>query len=218
MFETIKKLNPQIDLKPVISNDFKKYGYVTKNECIDEVVEYLNDNTPIEDGVKYTASDKEAEAISSYERIKREYFGEMNIQIGWCNGKNDKLNALEYHSGNELNIAATDAILLLASLWEVENGELSTDKVRGFYMEKGQGVMLYSSTLHFAPCSVFDSGFRVGIVLPAGTNTPLDKKSVDEPSLWMKNKWLLAHKEASHLVDAGAYVGLVGDFITLKRV
>ena len=32
--------------------------------------------------------------------------------IGYCNGKNRKLNALEYHRSSEVNVAVTDMILL----------------------------------------------------------------------------------------------------------
>ena len=43
-------------------------------------------------------------------------FGEMEIQIGYCNGHNSMLNALEYHKSSEINVAATDAVLLLGSI------------------------------------------------------------------------------------------------------
>ena len=37
----------------------------------------------------------------------------MPIQIGYCNGNNNKLNGLEYHRDSEINIAVTDMVLMI---------------------------------------------------------------------------------------------------------
>ena len=72
---------------------------------------------------------------------------------------------------------------------------------------------MYETTLHFAPSRVEDSGFRCVVILPDGTNLPLDSipepKNEEDSLLWMRNKWLIAHKE-SVPASKGACVGITG--------
>lgn len=217
MLEKLRELNPSIDLKPVTHPDFARYGECVEDSGISALIAYLKESTPVDDGTKYVASDAKAEELDAFKSLSRRFFGELPIQIGWCNGRNDKLNALEYHNGGEINVAASDAVLLLATLFERDGQTISTSKVRGFYIQEGQAVMLYATTLHFAPCAVNDDGFRVGIVLPRDTNLPLSARKPEDGTLFMKNKWLLAHEQAKHLIEQGAVSGLKGDFLSLKR-
>ena len=74
-------------------------------------------------------------------------------KIGYCNGDNHKLNALEYHRSSELDIAQTDLILLLGMQQDIENGDIyDTSKVEAFLVPAGTGVELYATTLRYAPC------------------------------------------------------------------
>ncbi|MBR1531256.1 MAG: DUF4867 family protein, partial [Eubacterium sp.] len=63
-------------------------------------------------------------------------------------------------------------------------------------------------------------GFKDIVILPRGTNTPLDKKCVSgDPEsvlLLQKNKWVLAHKDREPLVRQGAHIGLIGENKELK--
>lgn len=75
--------------------------------------------------------------------------------------------------------------------------------------------MATATTLHYAPCSADDEGFRCVIVLPKGTNTELDfipEKNDEGRLITAKNKWLLAHPETG---IEGAYCGLKGKNITI---
>lgn len=63
----------------------------------------------------------------------------MPIQIGYCNGHNSKLNALEYHRDSEINIAATDMILMLGLLTDVNDDyiyDTANVKLSGFQQER----------------------------------------------------------------------------------
>ena len=53
-------------------------------------------------------------------------YGELPIQIGYCNGHNCMLNALEYHRSSEVNVAATDAVLMLGSQQDITKDLLMT--------------------------------------------------------------------------------------------
>ena len=213
--ERLQKLNPTLDIKPVKDPAFAHYGHLIEDDAIPTLTEYLAENVPVPEGTSYLASDEKAEALPVYENLRRKIFGEQDIQIGWCCGTNVRLNALEYHAEAEINIAAADMVLLLAKLDQMENYSIDGAAVRGFYLEAGQSVVLNSSTLHFAPCAVNANGFKVGIVLTRGTNTPLDIAPADK-HLFMKNKWLLSHCDATHLIEKGAHVGLTGTRIELK--
>ena len=71
----------------------------------------------------------------------------MPIQIGYCNGHNTKLNALEYHRDSEINVAATDAVLMLGSLQDVkEDHTYDTSLVEAFSVPAGPAVEVFATT------------------------------------------------------------------------
>ena len=150
----------------------------------------------------------------------------MPIQIGYCNGYNTKLNCLEYHRGSEINIPSNDVVLLLAPLQSVKKGKINTSAVEAFYVPKGTPVLIYETTLHYAPCNavsggeVSKEGFRVIIVLPKDTNTekPAIKEiDFEDKLLWARNKWLIAHPDSAE-AKQGAFVGLIGPNIDISRI
>ena len=155
-------------------------------------------------------------------QLRDNIYGGMPIQVGFCNGHNRKLNCLEYHRGSELIIAADDVVLLLASCEAIdkESGTLDTRFVEMFLLPAGQAVLLYETTLHYAPCTAdAQDCFRTVIVLPEGTNTEKPKINLITPEderLWGRNTWLLAHQDTLEALF-GAYVGLIGDNIDLDK-
>lgn len=78
-------------------------------------------------------SDNKLEKTEPAIDLKMRIFGELPIQIGYCNGHNSKLNALEYHRSSEVNVAVTDIILLLGSEQDIASDfTYETSKVGGF--------------------------------------------------------------------------------------
>ena len=125
-------------------------------------------------GVVYEPSVKELEDLPIFEQLKSQGFGEIPIQIGYCNGHNNKLNAVEYHRTSEINIGATDMIVLLGLQQDIkEDYTYDTSLIEAFLIPKGVGVEFFATTLHYAPCSANEGGFRGVVVLPKGTNLPL---------------------------------------------
>lgn len=199
---------------------FAPYGQVVEGLDFGPLIEKMNavSDKPAE-GTIYAPGDDALEALPIARDIQDSVYGGMPIQVGYCNGNNRTLNCLEYHRGSEVNVAADDAILLLAKLSDIKEGKLDTSLVEAFALPAGAAVLIYETSLHYAPCNGEgnDTGFRVAIVLPKGTN--LDKPSIAEKRwedklLWASNKWLLAHP-ASPEAAQGAYVGLVGENIKL---
>ena len=182
----------------------------------------LNEQTPNPEDVVYEPSVEALEALPVFEELRTKTYGEMPIQIGFCNGKNHLLNALEYHRSSEINVGGTDAILLVGLQRDItKEFTYDTSLVEAFLLPKGTAVELYATTLHYAPCSAKkDEGFRVIIVLPKGTNTALPEfKPMNVQDSWMtaRNKWLLAHAESNEAAS-GAYIGLTGENIDIAEL
>lgn len=200
----------------VADPQFRRYGQVLTGYDFTEIVEKMQE-TPLPEGVVYEPSIKELEELPIFEQLKSQGFGEIPIQIGYCNGHNNKLNALEYHRTSEINIGATDMIVLLGHQEDVkEDHTYDTSLVEAFLIPKGVGVEFFATTLHYAPCSADEGGFRGVVVLPKGTNYPLSdehKAGNEDALLAATNKWLIGHAEGG--LDEGAFIGLVGENITL---
>ena len=204
-----------MEIKSVKDAAFRKYGRVISEIDFSELVAKM-DETPLPADVVYEPSVELLEALPVMEKLQTAYYGELPIQIGYCNGNNHLLNALEYHRSSELDIAATDAILLLGSQQDItDDFTYDTSKVEAFLCPKGVGVELYATTLHYAPCTYNqEAGFRCVVVLPKDTNTELTFELSDGESRLMtaKNKWLIAHEDAK---IEGAFCGLTGENIEL---
>lgn len=194
---------------------FKKYGRVHKGYSLDDIQKAMQ-HTPVPADVVYVPSVEEMEELAEGERLKNQFFGGLPIQIGYCNGHNKKLNALEYHRCSEINIAVTDMILLLGQQQDIQGDDTyDTSLVEAFLVPANTMVELYATTLHYAPCHVDENGFRCVVVLPKDTNTELDVPAGNDGErklLAAKNKWLIAHEDAA---IPNAFCGLKGENITL---
>ena len=211
-----------MEIKKVTDAAFKKYGRVISHVDVAELVAALKE-TPIPADVVYEPSVESLEKLPVKEELSSVIYGEMPIQIGYCNGHNKKLNALEYHRDSEINIAAEDAVLMLGSLQDVEaDFTYDTSKVEAFLVPAGTAVEIYATTLHYAPCHVEDGGFQVAVVLPKGTNYELKtahakvengKASNEDVLLTAVNKWLIGHAEGG--LPEGSFLGLKGENLSL---
>lgn len=125
------------------------------------------EQTPLPEEVIYVPSDNKLEKTEPAIDLKMRIFGELPIQIGYCNGHNSKLNALEYHRSSEVNVTVTDIILLLGSEQDIASDfTYETSKVEAFLVPAGTGIEIYGTTLHYAPCGVDGNGFKAIVVLP----------------------------------------------------
>lgn len=206
-----------MEIKSVNTQEFKKYGRVIGEVDFTGLLAAL-DLTPATDEVVYEPSVAALEETDVFGTLVKYFGGGLDIQIGFCNGENYKLNALEYHRSSEINAAGTDFIALLGSQQDIDtNGyTYETSKVEAFKIPAGTAVEFYATTLHYAPVSV-NGKFKVAVVLPKGTNEPLEfapQKIGEEALLAAQNKWLIAHEEIGD--DSGAHIGLIGDNITIK--
>lgn len=205
-------------IKKISDNEFKKYGHVLKNYDCSKLIKKM-EMTPLPNNVIYEPSIKELEELKIAEELRIREFGELPIQIGYCNGNNYLLNAVEYHRSSEINIAVTDFILLLGCIQDIEEDySYDTSKIEAFLIPAGTILEVYATTLHYAPCSANENGFKCVVVLPRDTNLPLENKinkCSEDVLLFARNKWLIGHKDTD-LKSQGAFIGLKGQNISMR--
>ena len=206
-------------VKSVKDEEFRTYGRVLELDAAD-FVRAIQTHEEVPAGqVVYEPSTAEFEALPLFQELAAKVYGEMPIEFGHCSGWNSRLNAVEYHRSSEIDIAATDLILMLGRQQDIDvaDNTYETKHIECFFVPAGTAVELYATTLHYAPCGVDGKEFRCGVVLPKGTNEALQKPSGSKGEnrlLFAVNKWLIAHKDSGLEAD-GAYIGLKGENISL---
>ena len=202
-------------IQKVTDPAFRRYGKVLEGYNFGPLLKEMK-HTPVPEDVVYVPSAEELEALDVEKELKNRAFGGLPVQIGYCNGHNKKLNALEYHRNSEINVAVTDLVLLIGHQQDIEEDlTYDTSKVEAFLVPAGTGIEVYATTLHYAPSHVNESGFQCVVVLPRGTNTEIDfsmSEDGEDGLMTAKNKWLIAHEDAK---IEGAFNGLKGENITI---
>lgn len=218
----LRAANPSLTIYECVNGRFARYGSIVKGIDPAAYREASCIRQP-ESGVSYVASISELENLPATAVIGSLIFGELPVQAGCVCGFNQTLNALEYHKSIEVNVAVTDMILLLAHTDDIVESHISYERVELFYVPAGATVEIRPTTLHFAPVQVDESGFCVIVILPRGTNLPLDgglpsdNATGEERLLFMKNKWLIA-SEGSPQAERGGFVGLDGKRIFVNGI
>ncbi len=213
MLERLKKQNPEIQVYSIYDAEFKTFGQVLTLDT-GEIIK-VAERFEMPTGVIYTPSTPEFETLSIAEKIQNELYGTLSAQVGYCYGHSRMLNATEWHTASEINIAVTDFVLLLGHRWDMEKGQIDSSKFKAFYVPKGAAIEVYATTLHFCPCQVNDGGFRCVVGLPKDTNTALETM-VEDKMITAKNKWLIAHVENETKIKQGAVPGIIGTNYEIK--
>ena len=194
---------------PSFMNDWVKIGKTSKS--VEQRVKDL-DGTAVPLPFQIYATLK----TCKYAEVEKAVFGETPVQIGYCNGRNTTYNGFEYHKAPEINVAVTPFMLVLGHSYDIaENNTYRTLQAEVFFVPKGTAIEMFGTTLHLSPLRVCDEGFKGVVILPKGTNTPLDEKrlNADRESklLLLKNKWVVAHPEREPLIKQGAFAGVIGE-------
>ncbi|HBD00823.1 MAG TPA: DUF4867 domain-containing protein [Lachnoclostridium sp.] len=206
-----------LTIKPVTDPAFLVYGKVVTGYDAGELLEKMKE-TPLPDDVVYVPSVAELEELAVSKEMEEKLYGQLPIQVGYCNGHNKKLNAAEYHRSSEINIAVTDLILILGRQQDITpDYTYDSGKMEAFLVPAGTVIEVYATTLHYAPCHAEEGGFRCVVILPKDTNTELEPagEAVNEEDrlLFAKNKWLIGHKEGG--LPEHAYIGITGENLSV---
>ncbi len=215
--EELKKKNPGMEIFCVCEDAFKPYGRMIDID-VDDMCEAALANAPIPaEGSSYVTVLSAIDTMKEADTYRAVLAGQLDEQFGLCWGHNSYLNALEWHTCNEFNFGATDAVLFLAKRADIDaDGELDSAKVKAFYLPKGAAIEVYSDTLHYCPCEVSKDGFSVVIGLQRGTNEDLDPAAEHDPLVTAKNKWLISHK--SQVEADSPHAKIYGENLKLNTI
>ncbi len=214
--QKLREANPHIHIYTVHDPEFIPYGTFISDVDTSEIVA-VGEQLLKDGATGYKASVSEFEALDIHRIMCDRFFGQLPAQTGLVCGDNCRMNALEWHKSSEINIAVEDIVLLLGQLDEISDGKYHSEKVKAFYLAKGECVEVYATSLHFTPCTVKKSGMGSVVGLPLGTNTALDKPASDR-YLWAKNKWLVCHCDNKTMTDKGIEGIIGGDNITVNGI
>ena len=112
--DELKEKNLSLDLNAVSHESFSAYGELVTGVDFSEALAWLEQESPVPDeGNCYVPGEPELEKLKLKEILEKSFWGGMECQIGYCNGRNTMLNGLEYHRCSELLVAGTDLVLFL---------------------------------------------------------------------------------------------------------
>lgn len=219
MSDVLARLNEvnDVPVTPVSDPAFAPYGRIVEGYDFSGLISWMKAASEMPDaGNVYHASVPELEDDPVVSAVEQHLYGEMPVEVGYCNGMNTTYNGFEYHKGSEINVAVTDFMLVLGHVWEIWDNTYRVEDAKVFFVERGTAIEMYQTTLHLSPCRVTDEGFKDIVILPRGTNTPLEHKGGEREEgegelLLQRNKWVIAHPEREPLIRQGAHPGLLGE-------
>ena len=215
MLENLRKLNPEIELFSVFDDEFKPFGIIIEDLDTSEIIKEAKKIENPENGAAYLPSVDSFEKLPIAKQIEDDLFGTLPTQIGYCWGHNSFLNAAEWHTSSEVNIAITPLVLILGHIWNIKNNKIDSSKFKAFYLPAGTAVEVFATSLHFTPCELCEEGFGCVVALPLGTNTDLEKR-VDGSLLFRRNKWIICHEDNETLKNRGVVPGISGTNFEIK--
>lgn len=216
----LRQKNPGLTIHTVDEEIFSRYARLVSSPAFEGIASYIDRTTVVPERNTYVADIPELHTRENDDALCA-FYGGLVPQIGYCNGPNFSMNGSEYHKGPELTIAITDCLMwwmLPEDL--VDFDHVDSSKAEVFYIPRGCAFLLKPEILHLAPCKVDQSGYKTVIILPMGTNMPIDpqlkaaiKANGDPESkiLHMSNKYMITHKDWEPLVSQGVHIGLLGE-------
>lgn len=210
ILQELREKNPKLNVFEIDDVTFGNYGRKITDIDVEELITEGKKIHMPEEGSVYEPSVPAFECLPVAKVLQNKCFGELPIQVGYCYGHSNSLNAWEWHATSEINVAVTDMVLLVADRRELVDGRIDASKAKAFLLREGDVIEVYATTLHFCPCEANDRGFGSVVVLPYGSNTPLEQTSQDK-LLFKKNKWLIAHEQNRSLLERGVIAGIFGE-------
>lgn len=208
MLKTLQEKNPDLKIYSIFDEAFRPFGRVIELDTADIIAAANTIDLPAE-GASYVPSEPKFEVLPIAEEIKNTYFGQMPTQVGFCWGHSSFMNAVEWHTSTEINIAVTPLMLFLGERKDLDGNHYDSEKLTVVYVPAGTAFETYATTLHFCPCEVQAEGFRFVVALPTGTNTALATPS-ENPLLFATNKWMLTHVDNQVHIAKGVVPGVTG--------
>ena len=115
-----RSIRAVIKMKKVNEDSFRPYGRILNLDVTDFIEAITSQPATPAGQVIYEPSVKAFEALPLFIQLTVKIYGEMPIEFGHCSGFNNTLNAVEYHRSSEIDIAATDLILMLGKQQDID--------------------------------------------------------------------------------------------------
>ncbi|WP_367370321.1 DUF4867 family protein [Latilactobacillus curvatus] len=218
--EALQAANPQYQILTVDDPSFRQFGVYYPQYDLTTIKQAMA-SIPVKDQNVYVTSNPQLEAIPMMQAIGRDVFAGMAIEAGECTGHTSDFSAIEYHQGSEVNITLTDVVMVLGKRADLEpNKQFDPyQDAKLFYIPAGQVVEFYSDTLHYSPIQVTAAGFKVIVMLLAGSNEPFTQPLVtDNHRIVKQNKFQLVHASRTDKIEQGIQVGVTGELIKIKSI
>ena len=111
-----------MEIYSVFDPEFKEFGKVLSGYDTAELIKAKENVEMPAEGTAYEPWIDSLEACGIFKQLGDNAFGGMPIELGMCWGYNKAPNCLEYHRNSEINIGATDFVLLLDNQEKIIDG------------------------------------------------------------------------------------------------
>lgn len=222
--ETIDKIrieNKKYDIYDITDPKFNAFGNVLTGYDLADIQNYAKENIEIpKTGNSYSPSNPNLENFEVVKEIEADIYAGLPIEAGECSGQNTSFSAFEFHQGSEINLILTDVIMILGKRDQIVNGYFNAQEdAKAFYVPAGSVIEMYGTTLHYSPCKVFESGFKVIVILIKGSNESLDVNFKSKNNQIIKvNKFQMVHESRQDKIEQGIKVGLSGELIEINTI
>ena len=219
--DKIRNENKNYKIYDVSDPEFEKFGSVIEGYDLTDIQKYAEKNIEIpKEGNVYVPSNDELERFEVVKEIKADIYADLPIEAGECAGLNSSFSAFEFHQGSEVNLILSDIIMILGEREKITNGYFNAQEdAELFYIPAGSVIELYSKALHYSPCKVHETGFKVIVILIKGTNEPLDSDFTSRNDLIVKkNKFQAVHESRKDKIEQGIKIGLSGKLININSI
>lgn len=217
--DKIREENKHYEILDISDSEFDNYGKLLEGYDLKKIKDFAERNISIpEKGSYYIPSNAELETFDIIANIKNDIYAGLPIQVGESAGHTSSFSAFEFHQGSEVLLTLSDIILVLGERKQIKNGVFNAEKqAKLFYVPAGSMIELYSTTLHYSPCQVYDIGFKTIIILIKGTNKPLEENFTSQNKLVVKqNKFQAVHNSRLDKIEDGVDIGISGKLIEIN--
>ena len=220
----LNELNPDIDLLSIEDTSFLRYGRVHHDRPVDDLLASLDRRPGIGAGVLRSVNEQHDACPAELASMVREIFGSAELQVESVQGRNTRLDALEYHKSVEVVVAGTDMVVLMGLVCDIvwPAGTFDVSRTRGFYVPRGTVYEVFPWCLHGTPVHVHEAeGFCCIVIQPKGAHAAIDfipDMGGEGKLMRGRNTWLISYADEAGSAGTSTHRGLKGRTIELKTL
>ena len=220
----LNELNPDIDMLSIEDTSFLSYGSVHRERPVDVLLASLDGRPGNVTGVLRSLDERPDACPAEFGPTLREIFGRVELQVETVQGRNTRLDALEYHKCVEVVVAGTDMVVLMGLVCDIAwpAGTFDVSRTRAFYVPRGTVYEVFPWCPHSTPVHVHEAeGFRCLVIQPRGAHAPIDftpDPGGEGKLMRGRNTWLISYVDDDGSQGTASHRGLKGRAIELKTL